>query len=149
VIELAERLTPYRIDAVCGPLEGGALLARMVAEVLGCESSYSERITGPNGVTYRLPSQLRDGLRDKNVALVDDAINAGSAVRATLAELESCGARVVALGALITLGAAAAQLADSLAIPLLTLVGIESPLRTPADCPLCAAGVPLSRCGAS
>src|SRR4029079_16392176 len=54
VTELSERFRPYRIDAVCGPLEGGALLARMVADVLNCESSYSERITGPNGVTYRL-----------------------------------------------------------------------------------------------
>jgi orotate phosphoribosyltransferase len=119
----------------------------MVADVLNCESSYSERITGPNGVTYRLPSQLHDGLRDKNVALVDDAINAGSAVRATFAELQSRGGRVVALGALITLGSAAARLATSLAIPLVSLLAMESALWTPADCPQCAAGVPLSRGG--
>jgi orotate phosphoribosyltransferase len=149
VIELAERITQYQIGAVCGPLDGGALLARMVAEVLGCESFYSERITGLNGVTYRLPSQFRGGLRDKNVALVDDAINAGSAVRATFAELQSCGARVVALGALITLGQVAERLATSLAIPLVRSIAIESPLWTPADCLLCAAGVPLSRCSAS
>jgi orotate phosphoribosyltransferase len=119
----------------------------MIAEQIGSESSYSERITARNRVVYRIPSQIRDGLRGKKVALVDDAINAGSAVRATLAELESCGARVVAIGALITLGSAATRLAGSWGIPLLSLASIESALWTPADCPLCAACVPLSRCG--
>jgi orotate phosphoribosyltransferase len=137
--ELARRLAPHEPDVVCGPLVGGALLAQMVAAELGCELSWSE------SGDYRIPPALRDGLRGKRVALVDDAVNAGHATRATLADLRACGAQLACLGALLVLNDTAAQLAAAEHVPLEALERLESGLWAPADCPLCAAAVPLDR----
>jgi orotate phosphoribosyltransferase len=75
---------------------------------------------------------------------VDDVINTGSATRATLEELRDCGARTVALGALLTLGTAAAALAEREGLALETLAMLPNTLWTPDECPMCAAGEPLS-----
>src|SRR4051812_23403074 len=41
--ELARRLAPHGVEAVCGPLVEGAMLAQMVAEELGAEFSFAEQ----------------------------------------------------------------------------------------------------------
>ena len=78
---------------------------------------------------------------------MDDAINAGSAVRATYADLLACGARPVALGALLVLGAAASRFAAEQRLPLESLVTLDNTVWVPSACPLCAAGVPLEEVG--
>src|SRR5262249_34497348 len=107
--ELAMRLSTHGVQAVCGPLVACALLAQLVAVELGAEFSYAERITHPQGdvlypVKYRIPVSLRPFISGKAVAVVDDVINAGSAVRATVAEVRACGARPAAVAALLVLG---------------------------------------------
>jgi orotate phosphoribosyltransferase len=134
---LARRLAGRGVDAVCGPLTGGAFVAQMVAEELGAEFYPAER-----AATYRLPSALRHRAHGKAVAVVDDVINAGSAVRGTVADLLACGARPVVVGALLTLGGGAAMAAE-LGVPLERVAHMDSGLWRPADCPLCAARVPL------
>jgi orotate phosphoribosyltransferase len=98
-------------------------------------------------VTYRLPDGLRERVRGKSVAVVDDVINAGSALRGTLAELRACGARPTAAGALLVLGSAAARWCAGQAIPLETIAALPNEIWAPAECPLCAAGVPLEDYG--
>src|SRR5690349_18977239 len=93
--ELAARLAPHRVEAVCGPFSGGAFLAQLIATTLNADCYYAERLPvggSPHSITYRVPTALRADLRGRRVAAVDDAINAGSAVRATLADLDACGA---------------------------------------------------------
>jgi orotate phosphoribosyltransferase len=123
----------------------------MVALELDVEFYFAERMTTPNGgaslyaAVYRVPNGLRGALSGKRVAVVDDAINAGSAVRATLADLTTCGARPVAIGALLVLGDRAATLAGEAQIPLEYVALLSSAIWPPAACPLCAAGQPLER----
>jgi orotate phosphoribosyltransferase len=145
---LARRLGGLGIEAVCGPLIGGAFLAQMVAEEVDAEFYHTERIAtaGDSGlcsVNYRLPDTLRPRIGGKKVAIVDDAINAGSAVRATYLELQASGARPAAVGALLVLGCKAAQLADGWNIPLEGFAQLPNELWLPEVCPLCASGVPL------
>ncbi len=64
-------------------------------------------------------------------------------MRATLADLASCGARPVALGALAVLGKRAAELAAGANLALETLAEFPNTLWEPVECPLCARGVPL------
>ncbi|MDP3070065.1 MAG: phosphoribosyltransferase family protein [Opitutaceae bacterium] len=116
VAELAQRLAPHRIEAVCGPMTGGALLAGQIAAQLGAEYWFTERFepaeaTGLFPVRYTLPAPLRGQARGKRVAIVDDAISAGSAVRGTHADLRACGARPVAMGALFIFGEPAERFA--------------------------------------
>src|SRR5580658_6892808 len=110
--ELAQPLSKLDVEAVCGPLVEGAFVGLMVALQLGVQFTYSERHAssaegGPFPVAYRIPASLRAGLRGKRVAIVDDVINAGSAVKGTFADLKSCGAEVIGIGALLVLGDAA------------------------------------------
>jgi hypothetical protein len=69
---------------------------------------------------------------------VDDAINAGSAVTSTAAAL--AGGHLVAVGALLTLGAAPTTIAGA---PVERLATLPSALWPAPACPLCAAGSPL------
>ena len=145
---LALRLGDLAIEAVCGPLFGGAFLAQVVATELDVEFYHTERVVttdggGLNSVNYRLPDTLRPRIGGKQVAIVDDAINAGSAVRATCLELQASGARVAAVGALLVLGRQAAQLAAGWNVPLEGIAHLPSELWNPEACPLCAARVPL------
>ena len=152
VAELAAQLSVCGADVVCGPLVGGAFVAQAVAERLGIEASWTERVAAPSGgglyaARYRIPDTLRDRVRDRSVAVVDDVINAGSATRATIADLRACAARPVALGALLVLGDGAAQLAGAEGLALASVAALANVLWAPADCPLCAAGVELEELG--
>jgi orotate phosphoribosyltransferase len=145
---LALRLGDLAIEAVCGPLVGGAFLAQVVATELDVEFYHTERVVttdggGLNSVNYRLPDTLRPRIGGKQVAIVDDAINAGSAVRATCLEIQASGSRVAAVGALLVLGRQAAQLAAGWNVPLEGIAHLPSELWSPEACPLCAARVPL------
>ena len=147
VKELARRVATHGIDTVCGPFNGGAFLAELVALELGVGFAFAERLvsqrTGLFAVDYRIPPALRSALRGKRVAVVDDAISMGSAVRATLADLEVCQATPVVVGALLVLGPAGPEFAAARGLPLERLT--ELPLRTwlPSECPLCASGSPV------
>lgn len=148
-IELARRLQPYGIETVCGPLVEGAFIGMLVAEELGVEFVYAERIPEPNvaglfPVSYRIPKALRD-LRGRRVAIANDVINAGSAVRGTLKDLQACGADVVAIGSVLTLGSEPARLAREASIKLETLEEEPNTIWLPDECPLCAAGVALAQ----
>jgi orotate phosphoribosyltransferase len=146
--ELAARLAAHGVEAVCGPLVGGAFLAQLVALELNVEFYFAEQFVRPQGaglfpVGYRIPEALRPGARDKRTAIVDDVINAGSAVRGAFADVQACGARPVAVGALLTLGSPASSFADSVGIPLESLAHLPNNLWEPSVCPLCTSGLPL------
>jgi orotate phosphoribosyltransferase len=147
--ELALRLAVHGVEAVCGPLVEGALLAQMVAEELKAEFCFAEQFTRARGdglypVGYRIPEALRLEVVRKAVAVVDDVVNAGSAVRGALADLRACGARPVAIGALLVLGSAGSTtFVAGEGLPLESLAYLPNTLWEPSTCPLCAAGLPL------
>lgn len=150
---LASRLAAHRIEAVCGPLVGGAFLAQMVAATLGVAFQYTERVLPADGdgmyrASYRLPAGLRERVRDRAVAIVDDVISAGSAVGGTYAELLACHARPVVVGALLTLGTAGRQFFAERHVPVESLAQLPFELWLPDACPRCAAGESLEDPGA-
>jgi len=79
----------------------------------------------------------------KRVAIVDDAVNAGSALRGTLRALIEAGAKPAAVGALVVLGDAVLPFLEEEGLALERLASLPNPLWTPAECPLCARGIPL------
>ena len=137
--ELGDRLAGHAIDAVCGPVTGGAFVALAIAQRHDLRFYPAERIADPAGVHYRVPAALRAHLAGARIAIVDDVINAGSAARATLAELRAHGADVRALGGLAVLGSHAARLG----LPIETTLALDNTLWSPEQCPHCRAGIPL------
>lgn len=149
---LATALAPHHPDVVCGPLVGGTLVAQLVAGALDVDLCWTQRDPGQDdgggglyAARYAVPATQRAGLDGATVAVVDDAVNAGSAVRATVEAVEACGAEVVALGALLVLGERGPRWAAARQLPLERVVARANVLWTPDDCPRCAAGEPLER----
>jgi orotate phosphoribosyltransferase len=145
---LADALRPHAPDAVCGPLLGGAFLAQRVAMRLGAEFWHAERQapdepSGMFAVRYRLPPPLRARARGARVAIVDDVMSAGSALRGTYAELTDHGALPVAAGALLVLGGLGERFFAERKVPVLAVCRDEYAVWTADHCPRCAAGEPL------
>jgi orotate phosphoribosyltransferase len=141
---LADRAAICRPDLVCGPLTGGAFIAQPLAAEIDAGFVFAERfVSGGDTVQYRIPESLRPIIHGKRALLADDAINAGSALLATCADLLDCGAELAGIAALLTLGESAARTAKQHQVPLFTLVSLERRMWTAAECPLCKSGVPL------
>ena len=129
---LAERLQRHNIEAVCGPLVGGALLAQALASLLDIEFYYAQRFAPamPDNdslypVQYHIPRSV------------------GSMVRGTLSTLEANGARPVATGALLVLGAQAERFCQQRGLALEYIAQLPYEVWLPAECPLCASGALL------
>jgi len=127
ITALVDLLPPC--DVVCGPLTGGAYLAHSLADALDTGFAWTEGRTLTGYVTAR------------RVAIVDDAINAGSAVSAAAEAIAAAGGQVVAVAALLTLGAAPAIVAG---VSVQSLATVPSQLWPAETCPRCAAGALLS-----
>jgi orotate phosphoribosyltransferase len=145
---LAAQLKKYQVDVVCGPLVDGAFVALLVSLELGCQFTYAERFDGTTRdglfpVQYRLPKSLQRFVSGKRVAIVNDVISAGSAVRGTFFDLCELGAEVVAIGALLALGELITEFAAKHGVALELLECMPHNLWQPAECPLCAAGIAL------
>ncbi len=148
VVALAGRLAPYDAVVVCGPLVGGAFLAQALARRMGIGFAYAERGDDLGGdalfrARYRLPRTFVERMAGRRVALVDDVISQGSAVRATLDALVSIGAVPVVVGALLALGTRGTAFLDDHGLPVETLAREDLVAWAPAECPSCAAGLPL------
>jgi orotate phosphoribosyltransferase len=139
---LAERLREHSVDAVCGPLEGGAFLAYAVADQLGAAFLAGYRSPG-EATGYHLPA-VHGGIGGWRVGVVDDAVNAGTAVAACLEEVRGRGAVPVAVAALISLGGASAMVPARMGVPFYPASTIPSRAWPAARCPLCADGTPFT-----
>ncbi len=146
---LAKQVAACRPDVVCGPLTGGAFVAQALAADLGAAFVFAERKPVDGNVAYRIPDGLRARLAGRRIVLVDDAVNAGSALLATLADARRCGAKLAGFASLIALGDAATAIAARHREPFAHLVQLERSLWPASACPLCAAGEPLQERGAS
>jgi orotate phosphoribosyltransferase len=145
---LSDFVRRHKVSAVCGPLLGGAFLAQLMARKLDVEFFFTERVMprDTNGfyqASYRLPPAFSTRVRGRRVAIVDDVMSAGSALRGTYSELESHGANTVVAGALMVLGDTGAAFFAENQIAVEAVVREDYSLWQPAECPHCRAGTPL------
>ena len=129
VTQLAQSLRRHDVEAVCGPLNGGAFLAQLVARLLGAEF-YFATLAEPNGdgpfsARYQLPPGVGHGLL------------------ATLTAIESHGAIPVVIGALYVLGNTGAEFFKERGLRIETTGRAPFDTWRPNECPLCATGIPL------
>lgn len=146
---LADRIRSHNVSAVCGPLLGGAFLAQTIAHALDVEFWFTESTTaasgdGLYGMRYLLPQAIARRVGGKRAAVVDDVMSAGSALRATFAELRAHGAEPVVAGAMLVLGSAGDDYFARQHVPVEAIARASYDLWEPARCPLCIAGVPLA-----
>jgi orotate phosphoribosyltransferase len=147
---LARQLRPYEITAVCGPLVGGALVARLIAAKLKLRFYFTQRSPERSdselfSATYHLPAAIRPHASRERFAVVDDAISAGSSTRATMSELTGVGAQILVVGALMLLGDRGERYFAERSIPVVTSARERLSLWEPHHCPLCQAGVAIEK----
>jgi orotate phosphoribosyltransferase len=158
VADLATQLRAFEVDAICGALVGGAFLGQLIAQALDVEFCYTEKSRTFGRSDDVVPSEAKDLLfrahydvpiafatrvLGKRIAIVDDVMSAGSALRGTYTSLRTLGAHVVAAGALLVLGDIGAEYFAAEEVPLVFSARDKFGTWTPGECPLCASGVPL------
>lgn len=148
VTALVAAIRPHGVEAISGPLVGGAFLAQLVAQVMGVEFAFTERVMASSGsglypASYKLPPAFRSRLGGKRVAIVDDVMSAGSALRGTYEALQSCDALPVVAGALLVLGSTGVDFFAEQNIPVVAVARDKFDLWLPGSCPLCAANLSL------
>jgi orotate phosphoribosyltransferase len=148
VDRFAEQLRAHEVDVVCGALLGGAFLAQLAAHALGAEFCFTERVMparseGLFRASYRLPAGMVKRVQGRRVAIVDDVMSAGSALRGTYLELATHGVTPVVAGALLVLGDVGAAWFAEQRVPVEWVVRDEYRLWKPEECPLCESAVPL------
>jgi orotate phosphoribosyltransferase len=146
VEDLAARVAPHRPEVICGPLVEGAFVALMMASHLGLPFTYAERFAGEGDlypVRYRLPVPQVPLVAGRRVAIVNDTINAGSAVRGAYFDLLERRATPVVIGALAVFGERAGQFTAERGLALESLAVFPNEIWTPEECPLCERNIPL------
>ncbi|HEV2527747.1 MAG TPA: orotate phosphoribosyltransferase [Thermomicrobiales bacterium] len=137
----ADRYRDERIDVVVGPTTGGILLAFETARQLGVAAAYAERASdGGSAREIRRSTTFEPGSR---VLIVDDIMTRGGSIRETLAALEPHPVEVVGIGVVVDRSGGSLDLG----VPLAALATVDIETWEPADCPLCAAGEPLTKPG--
>lgn len=144
---MAQRLREHAVDAVCGPMEGGAFLAYAVSDLLVAVFLPGYRTPGQTAGYHLRP--VPGGMAGWRVGIVDDAVNAGTAVIACAEALRSQGAVPVAVASLLALGDASTVIPDQLGVPFHPTATLPSHTWPATQCSLCAEGIPLTPAPAS
>ena len=128
------------VDSVAGPTTGGIILAHELARQLGVRAIYAERREGAPGREFRRGFAVAPGER---VLVVDDIMTTGGSVQETIDAVRSAGAAIAGAAVLVDRSGGASRLD----VPVHSLWRLDIPSYTPAECPLCAKGIPATHPG--
>jgi orotate phosphoribosyltransferase len=135
---IAEQFRAGEVETVAAPAIGGIVIGWEVARALGVRSIWTEREEGR--MTLRRGFTVRPGER---VLVVEDVITTGGSTRETCDALRAAGALVIGAASIIDRSAGRADVG----VPRFALATLDVPAVSPADCALCAAGVPAIKPG--
>ena len=135
---LAERVRGFGVQAVLSPALGGIVIGQETARALGVRAIFAERQDGR--LTLRRGFALSPG---EKVLVVEDVVTTGGSTRETIEVARAAGATVVGAAAIIDRSGGD----QGLDVPFHALATISLPTYPPESCPLCAAGVPVTKPG--
>ena len=134
---MADGLRHTDPEVVAGPTTGGVILSYEVARQLGLRGVIAETQTDRPGRSLQRGFRLVPGER---VLVVDDVLTTGGSVRETLDAVRAAGGEPVGVAVLVDRSDGNVDFD----LPLFAATEVEMTSVMPADCPLCAASVPLT-----
>lgn len=135
---LGEKIKEYNPTVVIGPAMGGIILSYEVAKSLGVRSLFTERKDEI--------MMLRRGFsvsKHDRVAIVEDVVTTGGAVREVIKLLKSLDVEVVCIGSIVDRSAGKADFG----VPFKKLIDLNFPVYEADNCPLCKNGTPAKKPG--
>jgi orotate phosphoribosyltransferase len=132
IAEWAEPLAP---QLVAGPTTGGIIISYEVARLLGVRGIFAESANGRR--VFERGFTIAPGER---VLVVDDVLTTGGSVRDVVDAVRATGGEVVGVAVLIDRTGATADFG----VPFFACLTLDIESYEPAQCPLCAEGVPLT-----
>ena len=139
---LADRLDDADINVVVGPTTGGILLAFELGRLLGSPTAYAERVDdGSTRREFRRGTTFDEGAR---VLVIDDILTTGGSIRETLNALAAYPVTIVGVAVLVDRSGGSVAFGD---LPIHPIASLTIETWPAADCPLCAAGVPVVKPG--
>lgn len=138
---ISNRFAGQRAEVVAGPTTGGIILAFEVARQLGVRGIFAE-MEGASRRVFKRGFGISPGER---VLVVDDVLTTGKSLREVLALVAEQGGVVVGIGVLVD----RSEQEPDFGVPLFSCLRQVTPVYRAADCPLCAAGIPLDKPGGS
>ena len=130
----------YPIDLVAGPATGGMILAFEVARQMGKRAIYAEK--EGDRKTFRRGAAITPGDR---ILIVDDVMTAGGSINEVITAIDERRGKLVGVGVLVD----RSDKTPDFGVPLFSCLRTTAITYPPDKCPLCAAGVPLTRPGSA
>ncbi|MDT8900771.1 orotate phosphoribosyltransferase [Anaeroselena agilis] len=135
---LAERFRDAGIQVVVGPVTGGIILAHEVGKNLGTRAIFTERENGK--MTLRRGFAIAPG---EKVLVVEDIVTTGGSVHEVLEVVKEQGGEVAGVALLVDRSGGKADFG----VRTEALLTLEVQTYQPDACPLCQAGVPITKRG--
>ena len=136
---MAEKFKDANIETVVGPVTGGILLAHETGKALGTRAIFTERENGK--MTFRRGFTLQEGER---VLIVEDIVTTGGSIREVIDVVKEHGGIPVAVSMLVDRSGGKATFGD---VPSTALLHMDVQTYKPEECPLCKAGIPMTKRG--
>ena len=126
--------------AACCALRRTQALTPSILELVAARRGHFKLESGHHSALWLdvLPPALAAGVHGKRMAIVDDVMSAGSALRGTTSELAAHGATTTVAGALLVLGTVGADYFALRDVPVVAVAREAYELWSPAECPMCA-----------
>ncbi|MFN7998499.1 MAG: orotate phosphoribosyltransferase [Bryobacteraceae bacterium] len=132
-------LNPESPSVVVSPALGGLIIGHEVARALGARFLFTER--DANGkMTLRRGFAVGPG---EAAVVVEDVITTGGSTHDVVTVLQAAGARVLAAGSIVDRSGGQADVG----VPRVALATLTVQAYDPAECPLCAQGLPVVKPG--
>ncbi len=135
---IARHFKGDKVQVVAGPTTGGVILAFEVARQLGVRGIFAEK-EGDERV-FRRGLTINAGER---VLVVDDVLTTGGSISEVMKAVNKLGGTILGVGVLVD----RAEQDKEFGAPLFSCVRATTQTYPPSECPLCAAGIPLTKPG--
>jgi len=138
---ISDHFAQQAVQVVAGPTTGGIILSHEVARQLGVRGIFAEK-EGADRRAFKRGFGISPGER---VLIVDDVLTTGKSIREVLDLVAEQGGDIIGIGVLVD----RSEMKHDFGVPLFCCLRSITPTYKPQECPLCAAGIPLTKPGGS